>query len=191
MYTMRNRFGSICKWLLFVKNTLNNLGLSNIWLSQGSDTNIMWFKNCIKQKLNDQGQQNWQESVCGSGKCDSYKIFKESLCYEKYLDVLPSKLCIEFTKFRCCNNKFPIEIGSYSNIPRNQRICSLCNDNQMGDGYHYLLVCSHFNSERNSFLKNYYYCNPSVYKFAQLLNVTGTELINVCKFISYLLKTVQ
>ena len=39
--------------------------------------------------------------------------------------------------------KLPIEVGRWSNIPREQRICTLCNLQKIGDEFHYLFECSH------------------------------------------------
>ena len=139
----------------------------------------------------DQSQQNWVASINDSSKCMNYKIFKETSYYETYLNILPSKLCKAFTKFRCSNHRLPVEVGSYSSIPRNDRICTLCNLNKLGDEYHYILECTHFSSKRKGFIKNHYFAKPSTYKFAQLFNMSGEELVNLCRFISHILETVK
>ena len=153
MFNMQTNQIIECKWLSFVQNTLNNLGLSNIWILQGKGIKFNWFRNCIKQRLLDQGQQDWQNANFHSAKCLNYRIFKETICFENYLTELPTKLCKAFTRFRCRNNMLPIENGSRLNVPRNMRICLLCNSKEIGDEYHYLLVCTHFKDTRKTFFK--------------------------------------
>ena len=84
-----------------------------------------------------------------------------------------------------------MEIGSYSKIPRNERICKLCNVNQLGDEYHYVIECKYFALERRRYIKTYYISRPSSYKFAELFNVSGEELVNLCIFISHILETMK
>jgi hypothetical protein len=174
------------KWIDCIKVNLDSLGLTNIWHTQGSGCNINWFKNCVKQKLDDQYIQIWQSEVFNSSKCLNYRIFKTTLCYEKYLTVLPCKWRKLFTKFRCRNFKLPIETGIFQNIPREDRICSLCNANQIGDEYHFLLQCTSLSDERERLLKKYFCKYPSTFKFAQLLSSCGNKLYDLCKFIECL-----
>jgi len=191
MLAMHNNKSINFKWLISVKNNLDNLGFSNVWTHQGDGIDQDWFKNAIKQRLFEHSQQYWISSINESSKCTNYKIFKEKLGYESYLNVLPSKLCKAFTKFRCSNHRLPVEVGSYSNIPRNERLCKLCNSNQLGDEYHFVLECNHFSLVRKGLIKAYYIRNPSSYKFKKLFNASGEELVNLCKFISHILVTMN
>ena len=86
-------------------------------------------------------------------------------------------------KFRTLNHKLPVETGRYINIPRNQRYCTLCNSNQFGDEYHFLLECITLSAIRKKFIPEYFYKSANVLKFSQLLNADVTLLNKVCKFI--------
>ena len=68
-----------CKWLKFVEKSLNDLGLSHIWLQQGLGINFNWFKNSTKQTLYDQYVQLCSASLFESSKCLHYRSFKSSL----------------------------------------------------------------------------------------------------------------
>ena len=52
--------------------------------------------------------------------------------------------------FRCLNHRLPIERGRFWGIERDDRICDICNKNQLGDEYHYLFNCTFFNNEKKS-----------------------------------------
>ena len=56
------------------------------------------------------------------------------------VDILKENV-IALAKFRTSNHKLPIETGRWSNIPRNQRICHLC-ETEIGDEYHYIMKCA-------------------------------------------------
>jgi len=120
-----------------VEKSLNDLSLSHIWLQQGLGINFNWFKNCTKQTLYDQYVQLWSASLFESSKCLHHRSFKSSLSFEQYLTVLPYKLSGILTKFRC-SHSLPIEKGCYTNIPREQRLCTLCDTHRLGDEYHYV-----------------------------------------------------
>ena len=121
-----------------MEKSLNDLGLSHIWLQQGLGINFNWFKNCTKQTLYDQYVQLWSASLFESSKCLHHRSFKSSLSFEQYLTVLPYKLSGILTQFRCRSHSLPIEKGCYTNIPREQRLCTLCDTHRLGDEYHYV-----------------------------------------------------
>jgi len=144
MYNMHIRNQIEFKWVKFVEENLHHLGLSNIWTDQGCDFKLNWFKVSVKQRLQDQAIQDWHSNMFDSNKCLNYRIFKNKFGIEEYLINLPTKLKKSFTKFRCRNNMLPIESGSHYNIPRAERLCKLCMSNELGDEFHYVLVCPFF-----------------------------------------------
>ena len=60
--------------------------------------------------------------------------------------------------FACC--KFDanpifrpvIEYGRYQNMPQEERLCKLCDSNEVEDEYHFAMSCKTYNSLRNDFL---------------------------------------
>ena len=46
-----------------------------------------------------------------------------------------------------------MEIGRWNNIPTENRKCTLCDGNDIGDEYHYLFKCNNFLNTRNCFYK--------------------------------------
>ena len=76
----------------------------------------------MTQFLSDQSRQEWNFDVNNSSSCINFRLFKEELCYEKYLNILSPNLRITFTRFRCRNySKLPVVSGSYMSIPLDQR----------------------------------------------------------------------
>ena len=57
-----------------------------------------------------------------------------------------------------------IEKDRYLNLERNQRVCSMCNSNDIEDEFHFILQCPAYNDLRKKFLKQRYYNRPSVFK---------------------------
>ena len=63
-------------WLQFVKDTLNNIGLSGIWNSQSLPASRKCFRQSIKVRLRDQFIHQWITEINESGKCIIYRTFK-------------------------------------------------------------------------------------------------------------------
>ena len=73
-------------------------------------------------------------------------------------------------KFRLSNHRLTVETGRWENIPIEERKCTVCEANDIGDEFHYLFVCNHFKSERKQFLTPYFYKKPNIIKFKELLS---------------------
>ncbi|CAL4236621.1 unnamed protein product, partial [Meganyctiphanes norvegica] len=98
---------------------------------------------------------------------------------------------INICKFRCRNTKIPVVILGYRNRyqPYEERMCSMCNRNEIGDEYHYILQCPTFQSHRRKLLNNYYVRNPSMNKFSQLLQSENIRIqTNLAKLIKEIRK---
>ena len=137
-------------------------------------------KKQIQQRLADQFFQKWSAEIYQSNKCNYYRIFKKTLKLENDLIDLPFNQRCLMTRFRCRNNKLPIEIGCRLGIDRNLKLCTLC-ENDIRDEFHYLFQCSHLDSERLIYIKPYFVRPPSCFKFDSLMNTTD-KTITTCLY---------
>ena len=172
-------------WVKHVENILNHCGLSYVWQNQ-SFYSIAWLKNTVKCNLIDQFKQKWYSDLYVSPKGLNYRIFKDTLCIEKYLTILPENFRIIMTKFRCCNHFLPIECGRWTNIPRENRFCNLCETNSIGDEFHFLFECNDniIKNARRKFIPSYYTIRPNTHKFEKIFNSCDLNLLKrICKFL--------
>jgi hypothetical protein len=90
---------------------------------------------------------------------------------------------IALCKFRCGNHNLPISERRY--LPgQNIKICNLCNLQEQGDEFHYILKCPFFMNSRRMYVKNYYYTRPNCLKFNQLFNTRNIkEQRNLAKMV--------
>jgi hypothetical protein len=51
-----------------------------------------------------------------------------------------------------------------------ERICDLCNKEELGDEFHYLFNCTFFKDERKQFIPEYLYNVPNTISFSELMN---------------------
>lgn len=157
MYSMYINKGDFqCDWLKYVKNSLDELGLSFIWLAQGALEREMsnWFKNLINVRIKDQFLATWQSKVFESQNCTNYRLFKLGFTSEKYLKKLPTFLAINMLRFRCRNTKLPVVSHNFDRVLESPK-CSLCNANEIGDEFHFILKCEFFREERKNLLGKY------------------------------------
>ena len=154
-------------WIKAIEEIVKGCGFPGIWESQVIPCSLECFKLKIKQNLKDQFFQKWSSQVDQSSKCLNYRIFKFSLKLEQYLTILPYSQRVWMTRFRCRNYKLPIEAGCRHGVLRENRICTHCNI-KVGDEFHYLFKCSHFNDTRKRLLNCFYSRAPNSLKFGLL-----------------------
>jgi hypothetical protein len=144
-------------------------------------TEYLFNPICVKQKVNriltDQFTQEWNSIIYHSPKCIKYILVKESLILESYLTILPRKYAILLCKFRCNNIRSSIESGRWKNTPRNLCFYSLCNQNNVGDEYHYIFECTHYDTAfaRKSFLPKKFIKKTNIMKFKELLATSNFD----------------
>jgi hypothetical protein len=160
------------KWIVHVKQILDNCGLSYLWDTAPDALNPKWVKSILNLKIDDRAKQEWYSEVNENSKCINYRIFKNEFGFERYLTQLYGKKRILLTKFRCGNSKLPVITGRYAGIIRNERLCTMCN-NSIGDEYHYILECPAMRTKRALFLKPYYCKNHNTQKLHQLFNTSS------------------
>ena len=134
--------------------------------------------------------QNWHAEMFTNSLCLNYRIFKEKCQCESLVLKLPFKHRISLTRFRCGNHRLPIASGRYAGIERTQRICNICNTDQLGDEFHYLFECPAFHEDRAIYIDNCFTSRPNTFKMKKLFNSSKTStLIRLSKFCSIIMNT--
>ena len=177
-------------WLKFVKITLENLGLGYIWNDPLLDLTITKFKSIITERITDQYKQNWKEEIDRNNICISYRLFKTEFGFESYLANLLPSLRRNYLKFRLSAHRLPIQQLRYIDIPRHERLCTVCDLEEVGDEFHYIFNCNNqdISQNRKELLPKYYQKHSNVIKMHQLFNTKSKrKLINLCKYITVIL----
>ena len=177
-----NRTYNGLNWASQIKNILDSLGLSNIWINQ-HNADIPF--NLIKQRILDTYKQSWYSSINNSNRLEMYAGYKHDFEIENYLDFITEKnYKFALTQFRLSSHDLAIERGRYENLNRNERICKFCNSNSVETEYHFLLVCPFYRELRQKYLKPYYCHWPTINKFDDLMCKNNKKtILNVAKFV--------
>ena len=86
-------------------------------------SNSKWLRLAFSQKLEDQYLQTRSTTVDSSYCGTNYRLVKDEFGYSKYLSILPKYYSKIFLRFRTRYHKLPIEVGRWSGISINDRIC--------------------------------------------------------------------
>ena len=119
-----------------------------------------------------------------------YKLFKNTLDREKYVDVIDKEHIAALTNFRC--NSLPLRVVTgylYEKIPVENCTCLICHSKEIEDEYHFFLKCPAYNRLRKEILPRYLYMQPTKFKFTEYLKLRSESTLEITvKFINKALK---
>ena len=91
-----------------------------------------------------------------NGKMHLYRKLKNNFCFEPYLNqIKKNKVRRSMTAIRISAHRLEIETGRYIGKKREERLCSLCKENDIkaiGSEIHAILHCPSFKKERDGVL---------------------------------------
>lgn len=94
----------------------------------------------------------WGEELKKSPKALSYVKTKNTVCFEKYLNVVKNrKHKVALTRFRLSNHELQIEKGRHMRPPieRSNRVCFCCKE-ELEDESHFLIKCPLYSENRSN-----------------------------------------
>ena len=109
------------------------------------------FPNAVKKKVKSDFTAHWKTRIGNpelEKKLSLYSKVKEDFQVGNYLAMPSFRNRQIISKFLCSNHKLRIETGRHSNIPREQRVCELCEANKVEDEHHFILECQAYEEIR-------------------------------------------
>lgn len=103
----------------------------------------------VEENLNIICADQWKNDVKSFPKLRTYVMFKKDFEVEKYLSChLTRRERSLFAQFRMGILPLRLETGRYRNEKVNDRICMLCNRNEIEDEKHFIFQCPLYTEER-------------------------------------------
>ena len=145
-------------------HSVNNSGFYSNFLNMVEQNNLSTLDpDClsidkIRQYTNNMKEKyisSWRHSIEHSKKLEFYKVFKDEYSTSDYLYQLRNfNERRNLVKFKISNHKLMIELGRYQidHVPRENRLCPLCDSSQIENENHVLFQCQQYSSQRNVFL---------------------------------------
>ena len=175
-------------WYTYVKDIFPEHESKDI-CSCESLKDVKNMKAVIKRDTNEKFKQlflNKIDQYDESSKFLLYKKLKPSLEGEFYLKSSNFSIRNTFTKLRISDHNLEIERGRYFKIPRQERLCKVCND--IEDEAHFILKCKTNEKLRESLFislqqeNNHFHLMSSEQKLVHLLNPTNFKHIRMFGF---------
>ena len=152
-------------WVSKIRDMLNVTGFNFVWLyPQSVVTNV--FVPLLIQRLKDTCITEWRRGIETSPTMLMFKNLKPTFEISQYLLTVSNvKLRQYITAIRLSSHNLLIEYGRHRNIPRNERHCNKCTNNNgsLEDEYHFVIVCNAYHDLRTQYISTYYYRRPSMY----------------------------
>jgi hypothetical protein len=169
-------------WANKIKTAITDLGFPYILDNFQTEHN---YYPIIKRRIRDQFIQTWNASINNTSKLEYYCQFKKSFGYEQYLDVVKNDtLRKHLTCFRMSSHRLEIEVGRFNGIPRQDRLCKLCDQTVPESEYHFMMTCPLYSDLRKIFFKQQSW--PTKYKFYAMMSSDNKNvIINCAKFIKH------
>ena len=99
---------------------------------------------------------------------DFYRLYKTGFCTSSYVDILRNtQIRKDFIEFCISNHNLCIEVGRHCKpkVPREERLCKVCVQNEIEDEIHLLFHCTKYEYIRKQFIA----------KQSQILNLTSFD----------------
>ena len=117
------------------------------------------FKVNVKQAMDQKYLEVWEHNIRynDTSRLQFYKKIKRKFGYEDYLEIRDFGLRKNIAKLRCSIHDLEIEKGRHNNKPRYERLCLLCDLNEIENEEHFFIKCPTYQLIR----MNYELCNYS------------------------------
>lgn len=176
--TEKHNLANNDKFITFIINTLNKIGMSNIWREQliqhrelSKETKLIAN---IKIRLKDISSQTIISTLTTHpGKLTILAQIKRTHEFESYLNINNFEHRRAISKIRTSSHKLEIETGRWKNTQQDKRICKNCALGTVEDELHFLFDCPMHGIERKQ-LFNTVKCKINV---DLLLNHTRADMI--------------
>ena len=109
----------------------------------------------IKDQLMNKQSDMWKQAVPKKPKLRTYCLFKETMDIENYIKYnLSSSERSAMAQFRFGILPLNIETGRFRNQALDERLCTLCEFNEIEDESHFLFQCSLYDELRNEWVSH-------------------------------------
>ena len=130
--------------------------LNNIGASTKSPNILNMTKNQVKNTMKLSYNKVWKSRIQETSKGKFFTNIKKNIFFEQYLtSALTRSERILITKLRTSDHDLEIKKGRRHKpvIPRENRFCKFCNNNQIEDEIHFIFECTTYEAQKSNFLR--------------------------------------
>ena len=153
-------------WITTIEKLMNCFKLTD------SIRNINTLNTAANKAMNEAYIKFWKHTKNNdSGRLEFYKSVKNEFGFEAYLNLPFFKGRKAIAKLRGSDHGLEIEKGRHKKIPRDNRLCRLCNSGVVESEIHFLQDCTFYDTVRQIYDFNYTIGNTNLEKLGQYLVV--------------------
>ena len=109
----------------------------------------------IEDTIKDKMLTDWRKEASKKPKLRTYVTLKDNIEVEPYVKYGNNRQTRSLmAQIRCGILPIRIEIGRFCNLPVENRLCEICNQNKVEDEFHFLMECPFYHHERQQMLAN-------------------------------------
>ena len=151
-------------WSSGIFNCLKMINRLDIWDKPNVIT-LSNFDDIVHSGIKEVYSDLWVKQItCYQAKLRTFCLFKKTFSLENYVMMMNRSSRVSFCKLRISAHQLMIEKGRHFNIKPEDRICKLCDSNDVEDEFHFVMKCSFYNDLRVRLLDNF----RSIYDFDSL-----------------------
>ncbi len=167
--------------------------LTNAGTDLSTPNNLRSIPKTVNKTISDLQNRiydRWDEEILDNKKLSVYAAIKDSYDIDRYTTAINDRHLRKYlTCLRLGCHSLQIEVGRYKNIPREKRMCTLCNSQNIEDECHFLLTCPLYSTLRDELFNSLLLSNidmnmPNSEKLRYILQPESVDVaILVCKYI--------
>ena len=185
------RQGNTMKWIDKIRATLTAAGESDTWRNQVVVQPRRLITN-VRKRLFDIYRAEWLESIGTLTSLDTYCLYKCDFQLEPYFNFIKNQRYLRaFVSIRLRAHPLEVERGRHYGVPRQNRLCRMCNSDCVEDEKHFMLVCTAYAFLRQNYLPPS--CRTGRFSnqlFTNLMKASDpTVILGTAKFVFFALQS--
>ena len=146
------------------------LEIKYVWVAQNVENDNSFIKK-FTEYIRRRHLEAWQTSLNSSSKLSLYRSIKTAYGHEHYLNSLNvRKYRHAYAQLRSGFHELEIEKGRYNNTPFADRLCKICNLDQVENELHFILICPMFDDMRRRYIAIDSVTTPNVDNFYGIMS---------------------
>ena len=135
------------KWIMTIEKLMNLFNLTDL------PGNLAQFKTKVDKNIRDKFIHFWggYKKNENTARMHFYNEIKTQFSFENYLDLSNFSQRRIIAKFRCSDHTLEIEKGRHNKIPREERLCKVCDCEETETEEHFLIKCKFYDNLKSKY----------------------------------------
>jgi hypothetical protein len=164
-------------WCDYTRKCMRDLELDEWWESQDDmEIEADDWRSMVFEKMQNKEQEEWRVRMEGKSKLRTYRLFKQVLEREPYLEQGTASQRRVMAMMRGGSNDLRIETGRYEKLEVEKRVCIFCDTKEVEDEHHFLCKCDAWADQRSVVLQEVRDMTKEVLIDEEIMFVSGRDV---------------